>query len=71
MAATTRTQIITYVTPALRTQLEQDRQRLWIKHGHRMTVSAYVESVLRKHLAKRTILRREVGLEKRTTSTRR
>ena len=52
MAPTTRTQIITYVSPSLRVQLERDRRRLSLKHGRPLTVSAYVENILSKHLAR-------------------
>ena len=39
-------QIVAYVSPELRKQLESDRLRL----GHRVSISAYVEAVLRRHL---------------------
>lgn len=40
-------QIVAYVSPELRKQLEQDRKRL----GLRVSFSAYIESVLRQHIA--------------------
>lgn len=42
-------QIVAYIAPELRKQLEADRMRL----GHRVSISAYVESVLRRHLEKK------------------
>lgn len=42
-------QVVAYISPELRKQLEVDRMRL----GHRVSISAYVESVLRRHLERK------------------
>lgn len=70
MAAPTKLlQIVSYLSPDIRQHFEQDRLRAQGRSGHPISVSAYVETIIRRHLSKR-LLRQEVGLEKRPTTRR-
>lgn len=58
MSATkTLSQVVSYISPELRRQLDQDRQH----SPHRLSMSAYIEHILSQHLARRTTNRRRTS----------
>ena len=52
MAQTTRIQIVSYVHRPMKDKLTAVRMRAAKRAGHPISESAFVESIIRKHLAK-------------------